>query len=452
MLGKGLESLIPQGGYNNPANASVQNPTQLNSQPTSYNPYQNQQSSQEVQYPQTPTSQVTQPQYTQVPQQPVTYQNQPQQPQYQAQPQISQQPQQSQYTPPATPFIISANSPVAAAIPSVIPPYSPAISMSHSFVPVTSNPIIYSYQSSIPTWSDNGAMVRASIGTNQIDNIEPVYSPEEDYSKADSKVYQLDVNTIFPNPHQPRRYFDEDSLNDLANSIREFGIIQPLVVTRVDKNGQESYQLIAGERRLLASKKVGLKTVPVVIKSVSFDRERLELAIIENIQRENLNPLEAARSYARLQDEFGLTQREIAGRMGKSRETIANNLRLLNLPTEIQKALETGKINESHARILLQVDDIGKQREMFDSIIRFKPSVRELKSQLKRGGSQISPKRSSVFNPELQSLQSKLEETLGTKVQIIDDGSSGKITINYYSPEELNNLISKLSNPWSDNY
>lgn len=269
----------------------------------------------------------------------------------------------------------------------------------------------------------------------------------DDYSRNGGTVYQIDVSKIFPNPHQPRRYFDDGALNDLASSIREFGIIQPLVVTKVDnQTGEPTYQLIAGERRLMAAKRVGLKTVPAVIKSVVLDRERLELAIIENIQRENLNPLEAARSYARLQDEFNLTQREIAGRMGKSRETIANTLRLLNLPTEIQQALEEGRINESHARLLLQVDDIAKQKEMFSSILRFKPSVRELKAQLRRGAA-AAPGRQAYSNPELLSLQSRLEETLGTKVQINDEGDKGKITINYYSADELSDLISKLSRP-----
>lgn len=433
MLGKGLESLIPQGGYNPSVPQNIPEPQPP--QPAYAN--SGQVSAQQPQYPQNYLQSQGQ---LSVPSQPAF---------------ASQYPAVSQ--PSSNPAIFYQNVPTvsvpAQASSSVQPaPYVPSVPVISS-APGTPQMAIGQNQVVPPAnWSDNGAMVRASIGINQIDNIDPIYSSESDYSKSDGKVYQIDVNQIFPNPHQPRRYFDEDALNDLANSIREFGIIQPLVITRVDKNGQEAYQLIAGERRLLAAKKVGLKTVPVVIKSVGADKERLELAIIENIQRENLNPLEAARSYARLQDEFGYTQREIASRMGKSRETIANNLRLLNLPTEIQRALEEGKINESHARILLQVDDIGRQREMFDSIMKFKPSVRELKSQFKRGVTSVAPKRSSSFNPELMSLQSKLEETLGTKVQITDDGDSGKITINYYSPEELNNLINKLSNPWSDNY
>ncbi len=269
---------------------------------------------------------------------------------------------------------------------------------------------------------------------------------ESDYSRKQSSVFHIEVDKIFPNPHQPRRYFDEDALSDLANSIREFGIIQPLVVTKTltdtDDGTNVSYQLIAGERRLMAAKKVGLRTVPVVIRQVMMDRERLELAIIENIQRENLNPLESARGYARLQDEFGLTQREIAIRIGKSRETIANSLRLLNLPSEIQQALSEGKINESHARLLLQINDISRQKDMFQSILRVRPSVRALKETIKRDKTHFV---NSYLNPELISLQSRLEELLGTKAEINDDGGKGKITINYYSTEELNALINRLS-------
>jgi len=269
---------------------------------------------------------------------------------------------------------------------------------------------------------------------------------EEDYSRKQASVFQIEVEKISPNPHQPRRHFDEDALNELANSIREFGIIQPLIVTKILKEteiGTEvSYQLIAGERRLMAAKKVGLRTVPVVIRHIGIDRERLELAIIENVQRESLGPLETARGYARLQDEFRLTQREIAVRIGKSRETVANTLRLLHLPSEIQQALDRGAINESHARLLLQINDISKQQDMFQSILRTKPSVRDLKAIIKKAKTGLETHH---LSPELISLQSRLEEFLGTKTQIDDDGGRGKITINYYSPEELNALIHRLS-------
>lgn len=344
---------------------------------------------------------------------------------------------------------------VAATYPPTAPSYVPPVSIS----PVAPQQVERSYQPvlipqevvhpAVPSYAGFASTEREreiAISDEEGHHLAPMTLPE-DYSKNGGTVYQIDVTKIFPNPHQPRRYFDDAALSDLANSIREFGIIQPLVVTRIDGPAGDTYQLIAGERRLMAAKRVGLSTVPAVIKSVAMDRERLELAIIENIQRENLNPLEAARSYSRLQDEFNLTQREIASRMGKSRETIANTLRLLNLPTEVQQALEEGRINESHARLLLQVDDIAKQKEMFSTILRFKPSVRELKAQLKRNV-QAPSGRAAYSNPELLSLKVRLEETLGTKVQINDEGDKGKITINYYSADELSDLISKLSRPW----
>ena len=319
-------------------------------------------------------------------------------------------------------------------------------------LPQTSLPQIEPALPSAPTQP----IVSASQTTNSIYNftsnnlsaISPVLQNniEEDYSSKQASVFQIEVEKIFPNPHQPRRHFDEDALNELANSIREFGIIQPLVVTKILKETESgtdvSYQLIAGERRLMASKKVGLRTVPVVIRRVGIDREHLELAIIENVQRENLSPLEAARGYARLQDEFRLTQREIATRIGKSRETVANTLRLLHLPSEIQQALEKGIINESHARLLLQIDDISRQKDMFQSILRTKPSVRDLKAIIRRAKTGLA---THYLSPELISLQSRLEEFLGTKTQIDDNGGKGKITINYYSPEELNALINRLS-------
>jgi len=305
---------------------------------------------------------------------------------------------------------------------------------------------------SVPMWPIVSTPQTTNTIHNFTDNDLSPASPvlqdniEEDYSRKQASVFQIEVEKIFPNPHQPRRHFDEDALTDLANSIREFGIIQPLIVTKILKeteNGTDvSYQLIAGERRLMAAKKVGLRTVPVVIRHVGIDRERLELAIIENVQRENLSPLEAARGYARLQDEFRLTQREIATRIGKSRETVANTLRLLHLPSEIQQALEKGIINESHARLLLQIDDISRQKDMFQSILRTKPSVRDLKAIIRRAKTGLS---THYLSPELISLQSRLEEFLGTKTQIDDDGGKGKITINYYSPEELNSLINRLS-------
>src|SRR3989344_7777320 len=188
-------------------------------------------------------------------------------------------------------------------------------------------------------------------------------------------IFSIEVDKIKPNPFQPRRDFDEEALRELAGSIREFGILHPLVVTKVETSTEGGtnveYQLIAGERRLLASKMIGLERVPAIVKSVMpTDQQRLELAIIENIQRENLNPIEAARAYSKLQDHFGLTQREIAVKLGKSREVIANAIRLLNLPSHIQDSVSRGQVNESQAGRLKMVMDLKEQQDIFESLIR----------------------------------------------------------------------------------
>lgn len=273
---------------------------------------------------------------------------------------------------------------------------------------------------------------------------------EDDLSKRTGAIFQIEIEKIKPNPYQPRRHFDEGALRELASSIREFGIIQPLVLSKVlketDRGTEVEYQLIAGERRLLAAKMVGLRTVPSIIRTVSAEREKLELAVIENLQRTDLNPVETARAYARLQDEFGLTQREIASRLGKSRETVANAVRLLGLPSEIQAALEEGKINESQGRLLLQINDIAKQREIFRSLLEKQPTVRELRQKIKK----IALSRpaeieiETKINPTLIEFKSRLEEALGTKVNIRDEGNKGKVVIDFYSLEELSHLVEKI--------
>lgn len=270
-------------------------------------------------------------------------------------------------------------------------------------------------------------------------------------------VFLIETNRISPNPQQPRRDFDEQELMELASSIREFGIIQPIVVTKVEKETetgtQVEYQLIAGERRWRAAKIAGLERIPAVIRSVNREQDRLELAIIENVQRANLNPIEAARAYAKLQDQFSLTQREIAVRIGKSRETIANVLRLLNLPTQLQEAVAKNTISESQARLLLSVSDPIQQQNLFEDILRSNLSVRELKSRIQKiktaGQTEELSTISTAPSPELASIQKTLEELLGTKVKIEKTGNppagGGKITISFYSPEELEGIIQKLS-------
>ncbi|MEK7555143.1 MAG: ParB/RepB/Spo0J family partition protein [Patescibacteria group bacterium] len=264
-------------------------------------------------------------------------------------------------------------------------------------------------------------------------------------------VFLIETERITPNPQQPRRHFDEEGIRELANSIREFGIIQPLVVTkleRVTETGTEvSYQLIAGERRLLASKMVGLERVPAIVRSVELDRERLELAIVENIQRVDLSPIEAARAYAKLQDQFGLTQREIGARLGKSRESVANTMRLLSLPNQVQEAVGRGKVSESQARMLLMVSDMAAQQSLFEDILKSNVSVRELKSRIRKTNERIASSevaKESGSDPEIALVERELEEALGTRVKVERVGATGKITIAFYSPEELHGIVDRL--------
>jgi ParB family transcriptional regulator, chromosome partitioning protein len=204
------------------------------------------------------------------------------------------------------------------------------------------------------------------------------------------------------------------------------------------------YHLISGERRLRAAKMAGLERVPAIVKAMPSDRERLELAIIENIQRENLNPIETARAYAKLQDQFGLTQREVAVRVGKSREAIANAVRLLNLPSQIQDAVAQGRINESQARLLLMVSDMQEQQLLFADLVRDSLSVRELRSRIKVKKESPAPIVMENVDPETEELEERLREILGTKVRLQKEGQGGRLTINFYSPEELQAIIQKL--------
>lgn len=264
--------------------------------------------------------------------------------------------------------------------------------------------------------------------------------------KFSDSVFLIEVEKIKPNPLQPRKYFDEEALNELASSIREHGIIQPLIVSKIEKETefgtQVEYQLIAGERRLLASKLAGLDRVPTIIRRVSGDAENLELAIIENLQRSDLNPIEAARAYARLQDEFRLTQREIAVKMGKSREVIANAVRLLNLPSEIQRAIENGKVNESQARILLSITNPIELQKIFLEILEGKlSSVRAIKDRTQGEKKPIEPMQ---IDPEISGLENRLSEYFGTKVNIEKSDKGGKIVINFYSPEEIFGIVEKI--------
>jgi ParB family chromosome partitioning protein len=251
---------------------------------------------------------------------------------------------------------------------------------------------------------------------------------------------EVDINLIDSNPHQPRLAFDEEKLEGLAESIKHHGIIQPLVVSQ----NNERYELIAGERRFQAAKRAGLQKVPVVIREAE-EKEKLELAIVENVQRNDLNPVEEARAYKKLADDFQMNQEEIATKIGKSRPVIANKIRLLNLPVEIQRALIEGKISEGHAKAILAIVSSEKQRALFDLIIKSGLTVRQTEDKTKEV-SVRAHKRVVNVDPQVKELENKLMVILGTKVKVARSGGGGKIIIEYYSDEELDNILNKISN------
>ncbi len=253
----------------------------------------------------------------------------------------------------------------------------------------------------------------------------------------------IPVDQIFPNPSQPRMEIDNVSLQELANSIREHGIIQPLILTK--DTSDEHYTLIAGERRLRAAKLAGLESVPAIVREAS-EQERLELALIENIQRENLSPLESAQAYLMLQEEFGLTQDQVADRVGKSRVAVTNTLRLLKLPQEARQALNNEKISEGHARALLGLASSQAQLAALQTILRTEMSVRQAE-ELIRKLSGVKPKPAAVKpskSANIKSLEARLRERLGTKVSVSQTETGGTIIIHYYSEEELESILNQI--------
>ena len=250
-------------------------------------------------------------------------------------------------------------------------------------------------------------------------------------------VRLISVGLIDPNPHQPRTYFDHHQLEDLVSSIKEHGILQPLVVTsRMDGR----FELVVGERRLRASKIAGLDQVPVVVRSAT-EQQKAELALIENVQRADLNPLEEARAYLRLQEEFGLTQDQVGERVGKSRPQVANTIRLLQLPPEIQAALMEGKISASNARTLLSLSTEKEQLDMFQAMLAGHFTVRQTEARVVRPHHRRSPS----FDPNLANTEDRLRNALGTKVKIKRDArGEGEIRITFLNDEDLEHILRKL--------
>lgn len=267
-------------------------------------------------------------------------------------------------------------------------------------------------------------------------------TPKTGDSTAQPGVFEILVEQIAPNPHQPRQVMDEAKLQELANSIAAHGLIQPLVVTRVE----EGYQLIAGERRWRASRLAGLTTVPVIVKE-SSPQQMLELALVENIQRADLNPLEEAEAYAHLMQEFGLTQEAVAERVGKSRTAVANTVRLLHLPEEARAALAAGEISEGHARAMLSLKKQRDQLNLLATIIHRGLNVRQTEAlvrQLLLGEESPKPQRPPL-TPHDKAMQARFESKLGTRVDLSrNEDNSGRLVIHFYSQEELQAIFDAI--------
>ncbi len=251
---------------------------------------------------------------------------------------------------------------------------------------------------------------------------------------------QIPLDRIAPNPYQPRRAFNESSLEELARSVREHGIVQPLLVTRT---GDNRYRLIAGERRLRAAQKAGLQSVPAIIKELHQESDVLQIALIENIQRQDLNPIEEATAYQELHEDFGLTQEEISRRVGKERSTVANFLRLLKLPDPVKMLLASGQLSMGHARALLSVDSARKQEQLADRIVRSNLNVR----QTEMLALATAPRRARREKPKdvfTRDAEEKLTRALHTKVDIDRQRRGGVIHIRFASEDDLIRIFEDL--------
>lgn len=272
--------------------------------------------------------------------------------------------------------------------------------------------------------------------------------PDDEFDVYDNDgitVIDVDINKIEPNKSQPRKSFDEEKLNELSQSILEMGIIQPIIVK---KNG-EYFEIIAGERRWRAARIAGLKTVPAIVKEYT-DMETLEISLIENIQRENLNPIEEAITYKRFTDEFKLNQENIAKKVGKSRVAVTNSMRLLNLDLRVQELLKQNKLSAGHARAILAIDDFDAQFEIAEKVIEEQYSVRMTENLVKKyveaknsdTKENLKERHNKNENAEIyKAIQKDLNDILGTKVILKNGKNKGKIEIEYYSEKELDRLI-----------
>ena len=268
------------------------------------------------------------------------------------------------------------------------------------------------------------------------------FTPEATPAILSGGIELLPVNDIMPNPRQPRSQVDEEELKELAASIRENGILQPLIVTRAEQTGK--YTLIAGERRLLAARQAGLERVPAMLREAS-EEQRLELALVENVQRADLTPLEAAEAFRQLNDDFGLSHDQIAARVGKSRVAVTNKLRLLNLAPAVREALAKNQISEGHARALLSLPTTQAQAAALQSILKHDLNVRQTEELVRKLSGQRPPSiPKPTPPPEVSALEERLRQRLGTRVNLHPSKKGGTLVIHYYSNEELDALVAKI--------
>jgi len=271
-------------------------------------------------------------------------------------------------------------------------------------------------------------------------------APAELATAAAASIRQVAVEAIVPNPLQPRQRQDPQALQELADSIREHGLIQPLIVTTALPEQQAAgvqYQLIAGERRWTAVKLAGISSVPVIVKEAT-PQQMLELALVENIQRADLNPLEEAVAYRQLIDEFGLTQEEVAARVGKSRVAVANVVRLLRLPGEIKTALLEGQISEGHARALLTLENPEAMLRLLKAIVRQGLNVRQTEELVRRQALAARPETRAAPTPDTLALENRFRDALGTKVRLFRSRKGGKLVIHFFSEEELQAIYTAI--------
>lgn len=266
----------------------------------------------------------------------------------------------------------------------------------------------------------------------------PVGGPK--VAATGGEVEHLPVEHIMPNRYQPRKEFAESELTELADSVKQNGLLQPVLVRR---KGDGLYELIAGERRLRAAKLAGLKSIPAVVRNTS-DEQTMELALVENLQRKDLNPMEAARAYHRLVNEFGLTQDAVAQRIGKDRSSIANVVRLVNLPSEIQGLMESGHLTTGHAKVLLGLTRPELQLKLARQIVDSQLSVRQAEHLVSRLGRATRVKRTPSRRGAYPDLEERLQRRFGTRVTIVAGRSGGKIMLDYFTSEDLDRLVEML--------